>query len=47
MSREGGGAGGGDRKGWVLITVDGFALGWGRRVGAVVKNQYPRGLLWR
>ena len=30
--------------GWVLITVDGFPLGWGRRVGEVVKNHYPRRL---
>ncbi len=30
--------------GWVLITVDGFPLGWGRRVKNVVKNFYPHGL---
>lgn len=30
--------------GWVLITVDGFPLGWGKRVQNVVKNYYPKGL---
>ncbi len=32
------------RKGWVLITVEGYSLGWGRRVGELIKNCYPRGL---
>lgn len=27
--------------GWVLITVDGYALGWGKRVRGRVKNHYP------
>ncbi|HUE96766.1 MAG TPA: RsmF rRNA methyltransferase first C-terminal domain-containing protein, partial [Longimicrobiaceae bacterium] len=30
--------------GWVLVTVDGYALGWGKRTGATVKNHYPKGL---
>ena len=30
--------------GWVLVAVDGFPLGWGRRTQGVVKNHYPRGL---
>jgi 16S rRNA C967 or C1407 C5-methylase (RsmB/RsmF family)/NOL1/NOP2/fmu family ribosome biogenesis protein len=30
--------------GWVPVTVDGFAIGWGKRVGNVVKNHYPKGL---
>lgn len=30
--------------GWVLITVDGFGLGWGKRTGGTVKNHYPKGL---
>jgi NOL1/NOP2/fmu family ribosome biogenesis protein len=34
----------GGAKGWVLVTVDGYALGWGKRVGDVVKNHYPKGL---
>lgn len=31
-------------KGWYLICVDGFALGWGKLAGGVMKNHYPRGL---
>lgn len=27
--------------GWVLIAVEGFGLGWGKRVGGRVKNHYP------
>jgi NOL1/NOP2/fmu family ribosome biogenesis protein len=30
--------------GWVLVTVDGFPIGWGKRVQNVVKNFYPHGL---
>jgi NOL1/NOP2/fmu family ribosome biogenesis protein len=30
--------------GWLLVTVRGFPLGWGRRHGATVKNHYPKGL---
>jgi NOL1/NOP2/sun family putative RNA methylase len=30
--------------GWVLVAVDGFPLGWGRRVAGVVKSRYPKGL---
>ncbi len=30
--------------GWVLITLDGYPLGWGKRVQNVIKNHYPRGL---
>ena len=33
-------------KGWALVTVDGFPLGWGKLVGTVLKNYYPRGLRW-
>jgi NOL1/NOP2/sun family putative RNA methylase len=31
-------------KGWVLITVQGFPIGWGKRSGNVVNNAYPKGL---
>lgn len=31
-------------KGWYLICVDGFSLGWGKLAGGVMKNHYPRGL---
>ncbi len=30
--------------GWLLVSVDGFGLGWGKRVSAQIKNHYPRGL---
>jgi NOL1/NOP2/sun family putative RNA methylase len=29
--------------GWVLVTVDGWPIGWGKRVQGVVKNHFPRG----
>lgn len=31
-------------KGWYLIIVDGFSIGWGKLAGGVMKNHYPRGL---
>lgn len=31
-------------KGWYLVCVDGFGLGWGKLAGNVMKNHYPRGL---
>jgi NOL1/NOP2/sun family putative RNA methylase len=30
--------------GWLLITLSGFPLGWGRRSKDIVKNAYPKGL---
>ncbi len=32
--------------GWLLITVDGFPVGWGKRSNGVVKNHYPKSLRW-
>ena len=32
--------------GWILITVSGFPLGWGRRAQGIIKNTYPKGLRW-
>jgi NOL1/NOP2/fmu family ribosome biogenesis protein len=29
---------------WVLVTVDGYPIGWGKRVQNVIKNYYPHGL---
>jgi NOL1/NOP2/sun family putative RNA methylase len=29
--------------GWTLVTVDGWPLGWGKRVQGIVKNHYPKG----
>ncbi len=31
-------------KGWYLITVDGYSLGWGKLSGTTMKNHYPKGL---
>lgn len=31
-------------KGWYLVTVDGYSLGWGKLAGGIMKNHYPRGL---
>lgn len=31
--------------GWILVTADGFALGWGKLAGTILKNKYPAG--WR
>ncbi len=32
------------KTGWCLVTVDGYALGWGKGDGRVLKNHYPKGL---
>lgn len=31
-------------KGWYMICVDGFSMGWGKLAGGVMKNHYPKGL---
>jgi len=31
-------------KGWYLITVDGYGIGWGKLAGGMMKNHYPKGL---
>lgn len=31
-------------KGWYLVTVDGYSIGWGKLTGAILKNHYPKGL---
>lgn len=31
-------------KGWTLITVDGYSLGWAKLTGEILKNHYPKGL---
>ncbi len=33
--------------GWLPVAVDGFSLGWGKRVGRTIKNHYPKGLRQR
>ena len=30
--------------GWLLVAVDGFGLGWGKRAAGRLKNHYPRAL---
>ncbi len=30
--------------GWTLVTVDGYPLGWGKRVDGRLKSHYPKGL---
>ena len=31
-------------KGWYLILVDGYGIGWGKLAGGIMKNHYPKGL---
>lgn len=31
-------------KGWVLICVDGYSLGWAKAASGILKNHYPKGL---
>ena len=33
-----------DGKGWCLVQVDGYSLGWGKGDGTWLKNHYPKGL---
>ena len=33
-----------EARGWTLVRVDGFGLGWGKGVNGVLKNHYPKGL---
>ena len=32
------------QKGWCLVSVDGYGIGWGKGDGKVLKNHYPKGL---
>lgn len=32
------------KKGWVLMLVDDYSIGWSKLVGDVLKNHYPKGL---
>jgi NOL1/NOP2/fmu family ribosome biogenesis protein len=32
------------QKGWCLVRVDGYSIGWGKGDGKVLKNHYPKGL---
>ena len=33
-----------EKKGWCLVTVGGYSIGWGKGDGRVLKNHYPKGL---
>ena len=33
-----------EKKGWCLVSADGFSIGWGKGDGRVLKNHYPKGL---
>lgn len=30
--------------GWTLVETEGYAIGWGKKSGALLKNHYPKGL---
>ena len=32
-----------DLRGWTVVTVAGFPIGWGKGVQGILKNHYPRG----
>ncbi|MFT8318966.1 MAG: RsmF rRNA methyltransferase first C-terminal domain-containing protein [Sporolactobacillus sp.] len=32
------------RKGWTIVTISGYPLGWGKASAAILKNFYPKGL---
>ena len=32
------------KKGWCLVCVDGYSIGWGKGDGVQLKNHYPKGL---
>ena len=32
------------KRGWCLVTLDGYSIGWGKGDGKVLKNHYPKGL---
>ncbi|MBP1933940.1 RsmF rRNA methyltransferase first C-terminal domain-containing protein [Ammoniphilus resinae] len=33
-------------KGWTVVCVDGYPLGWGKVANGQMKNHYPKGLRW-
>ena len=33
-----------EKKGWCLVCIDEFSMGWGKMNGLQVKNHYPKGL---
>lgn len=35
-----------EQKGWNLVCVDGYSIGWGKVSQIGIKNHYPKGLRW-
>jgi len=35
-----------EAKGYVLVTIDGYSVGWGKWAAGVLKNEYPAGWRW-
>lgn len=35
-----------EKKGWQLVCVDGYPLGWGKLAGGILKNKYYAGWRW-
>lgn len=33
-------------KGWYVVQVNGYSIGWGKWANGVLKNHYPKGLRW-
>ena len=33
-----------DKKGWCVVTVDGYGIGWAKASGGIAKNHLPKGL---
>lgn len=33
-----------ESRGWILVSVEGIPLGWGKESAGVIKNHYPKGL---
>ena len=31
-------------KGWYLLSIDGYSIGWGKLAGGIMKNHYPKGI---
>lgn len=36
-----------EKKGWQLVCVDGYPLGWGKLAGGILKNKYYAGWRWQ
>lgn len=31
-------------RGWILVTINGVSIGWGKESNGIMKNKYPKGL---